>query len=845
MYFSVFLRTKVPCLTHFLWLILFGYSVKVTAKKAGKKVSKSLKATITVKNPSLTVKAADQVAVGTTETIKTTVKPAGTKVTYTSSDKEVATVSSKGVVTGVKAGDVTITVKAGRTTKTVKMTVVAAVSAKQTGAKQITLALGKAVSETPAITVKKGAVTVSLATKDGVVLSSDGKTIVLTTNSAITADKYTITVGENTVEFTGVPSVVDSIAVLSDKFVLTAAPTNPASITAGATATAAYQVKNQYGEDITKSVSVSSGNTAVAANAANGTLTYTVPSGVTNKVGDSIPVVLYDTTGKSASAVLTLSNASAVAEVSFAGVYNKDNKTLTEDTNLSSDLFYVLIEAKDQYGKSIAADGARTDIVLNSAAGLTGTSVSTTFKKITVNGKDYLGAQITGTPKAGTATVVAIATSTGKSATTSYDVANGAKVDTFSVSAPELVVSGEEVTFEYSATDTYGNAVTDATVLSHMTQIPTGFAFTKGKDGKAVLTYRKAASATDSIVPALFVTNTNKTANITFTVKAQAKATAITNVKDAAISALNVTGNVITIKPENIVVEDQYGRAMKAADVAKEIKATSNAAAADQIFDVTTGSTTASNNTNLVFTVKDQKNAGSETFTLALKDVANSEYTVTLSTVDQKNIKSYEISDIASVYTNGTAETSDTYAKALTVNGVLADGSKVVVPSTEYSVLTSSNMVYAKGKIKAVDGLAGSGKALEKVNDATEKVTVIINTTAEELTKDVKISKATPVVASAKLDGVDKIEVTDAATLANIVHAGKIKVTDQYGVETTYTSTTNRLSLTDVDTAKFTLTKNGTQEASATLKATGTATVTAKITFAGGFTFSFPVEVSK
>lgn len=97
--------------------------VKVTAKKAGKKVSKSLKATITVKNPALSVKAADIVAVGATEQITATVKPANTKITYTSDNTDVATVDEKGLVTGVKAGDVTITVKAGKTTKTVKMAV--------------------------------------------------------------------------------------------------------------------------------------------------------------------------------------------------------------------------------------------------------------------------------------------------------------------------------------------------------------------------------------------------------------------------------------------------------------------------------------------------------------------------------------------------------------------------------------------------------------------------------------------------------------------------------------------------------------------------------------------------
>ena len=110
----------IPILSHFQWLFSHGYFVKVTPKK-GK--AKSLKATITVKNPALSLKAADVVAVGATEQITATVKPANTKVTFTSSDETIAKVDEKGVVTGVKAGDVTITAKAGMTTKTVTMTV--------------------------------------------------------------------------------------------------------------------------------------------------------------------------------------------------------------------------------------------------------------------------------------------------------------------------------------------------------------------------------------------------------------------------------------------------------------------------------------------------------------------------------------------------------------------------------------------------------------------------------------------------------------------------------------------------------------------------------------------------
>ena len=100
-----------------------GTIVKVTAKKAGKKVSKTLKATVTVKNPTLTVKAAaTELAVGETTTVKATTKPSKT-VTFKSSDEAIATVDAKGVVTAVKAGTVKITATAGKLSKDVDLTV--------------------------------------------------------------------------------------------------------------------------------------------------------------------------------------------------------------------------------------------------------------------------------------------------------------------------------------------------------------------------------------------------------------------------------------------------------------------------------------------------------------------------------------------------------------------------------------------------------------------------------------------------------------------------------------------------------------------------------------------------
>lgn len=212
-------------------------NVKVTPKKG---IATNLKATITVKNPTLSVKAAKEVAVGATEQITATVKPANTKVTYTSSDKEIATVDAKGVVTGVKAGDVTITVKAGKTTKTVKMTVVAALSAKQTKAKEITVTSATPVTKDSKISLKRGSVEIALDEKNGVVIdSTTGKTVVLTTAAKLIKGDYTVTIDDKTVDFTAEDEKVSAIEFTSDKAVLQ----KPVSGTTTYTkATAAYKV---------------------------------------------------------------------------------------------------------------------------------------------------------------------------------------------------------------------------------------------------------------------------------------------------------------------------------------------------------------------------------------------------------------------------------------------------------------------------------------------------------------------------------------------------------------------------------------------------------------------------
>ena len=107
---------------------------KVTAKKAGtvtitaKVQSTNIKTTckITVKNPTVRLSPTSKtIYVGDTNTLKATVTPSSTNLTWSSSNTKIATVNSKGKVTAKKAGTTTITAKIKGTSikKTCKITV--------------------------------------------------------------------------------------------------------------------------------------------------------------------------------------------------------------------------------------------------------------------------------------------------------------------------------------------------------------------------------------------------------------------------------------------------------------------------------------------------------------------------------------------------------------------------------------------------------------------------------------------------------------------------------------------------------------------------------------------------
>ena len=226
---------QIPVLSTLLAVWSVENIVKVTGKKSGKAVKKTLKATITVKNPSLTLSAANEVAVGAKETVKATVKPTSTKVTFSSSDETIATVdATTGEVTGVKAGKVTITAKAGKTTKTVDMEVKKAIlkSATQTEYNKIDVVIVGDTKEINAgdFKVTNTATNGTVAVKSVTPKKNVADTFVIETFTGMTdAKDYTVEYAGSKATFTATNGTVAKVGVTPVE--VAAAEKTPVSLT--------------------------------------------------------------------------------------------------------------------------------------------------------------------------------------------------------------------------------------------------------------------------------------------------------------------------------------------------------------------------------------------------------------------------------------------------------------------------------------------------------------------------------------------------------------------------------------------------------------------------------------
>ena len=201
-------------------------TVKVTAKKNGKKVSKTLASNITVKNYKVrledatgaTVSGTTIAVVGTPVQFTAKTAPAKAAVTYTSSDSAIATVDTTGKVTPVKVGKVTITAATDKASTTAEVEVKNYVlkSVAQTKANTLeTVVLGKTSDIKPAdIKITNTANNNAIAVKSVSVDKADATKVTVETFADMKdAAKYNVELDGTVQTFTATDGVVADVNV--------------------------------------------------------------------------------------------------------------------------------------------------------------------------------------------------------------------------------------------------------------------------------------------------------------------------------------------------------------------------------------------------------------------------------------------------------------------------------------------------------------------------------------------------------------------------------------------------------------------------------------------------------
>lgn len=657
-------------------------------------------------------------------------------------------------------------------------------------AKTLEVKFNKAVDFTAEdFAVSKGTVKSNVA---NVTLSEDKTSAQIELTSKLTKGDYTVSVKNDKEALTATVSVADEkvagVEVLSGVAPLADDKT---------TATVGFQITNQYGEDVTKlnassvTVTVSGAATGGALNP-DGTLTLTGVDASAVKEGDKVTITLvHGATATTSTKTVSLSASSISSEATVGALYNKDGKTLSQDTDLAADKFYLPITVKDQYGKEItSATRANSELIItNTNPAAVTFADNNEIKEVVIDGKDVLALEVSDVNLAGTTTVLAIAKANGQSTQATVSVNEGVKVASATLSAPtELVTANKDTFFPLTVVDSAGNEVTTEKALD---AINDDLTVTGGSivevDGKGLFVKVAAGNVTaNSPVTVVVNTSLGKVSTQTVVAKAEAVATVITGLSKDVDSAIRTNGT-LTIANTDLVVEDQYGQVITDEDVLAALNFEVTAPDAETFVVAPVGGLHTS------YTVKPEEEAekSSEKLTFKLLNAEDaaieaSAFTKAFSIVKDSDFASYKVEDIKPIYVTETLEegvyeiaagyNQDTVVKATSKSGNVV----TLTEGTDYSVTGKD-----ASKVKFASGS----------DTATQTITITINATGEQLTKEITYSKAAAKPAKVELaaDGTtaaaEKYDLVTKENVATKVNADKLEelldviVTDQYGVK--------------------------------------------------------------
>ena len=704
-----------------------------------------------------------------------------------------------------------------KVTARIKVVVAGKFAGKQTGAKKITVT-GKNLSANKTDYKINGA----SDNIESVTINSSATEAVIEMKIVITDGDYTVEYSGQTSTFRGETAKPVNVDVPSKYLVLKGDNSSEGG-------TIEYNITNQFGEDVTKTVSgldvhitgiagtptanPSTGLIDVAGMAANLPLDTKVNLNI-NKV-DAITKLIgnFD---------LKIAAKSQASSVTVKGVYNINTKkpytlAVNNSENTSARL---LVEVKDQYGR-IMKNTEGVNIL--AVGGLTGLGINGSLvysDKVEIDGVDYIAIPFTGigTVKAGSVEVTFIAlfgTSGNNTTKTTINIAGTKQVAKFTATAPAEVYAKESTYFTYSATNSAGTAITDYATLSNENygvKLPVAFSWENGANGVAKLKYDatkdpqvNAVVWSDMLTQmpsnGIFTIAANmQPAIVQFTVYAPAIPTNIRNFTVDGITPGITTDNVI----RKIKIVDNKGRELtdlsSMSDYYLGVKKNN---AGGRISYLSTGVNGTGDASVKLFKLSELKSGNlqfkdngaalegyiSEDFTFAIhKDktgtnkVAGSEINVKVTVADIKSLTNFNINLPSTLYSTTAGSEYDNVQVVVTGNA--PDGSTVMLGDVAYTLDCSENI--ANDGAKTLKPSLVLDKA--KKGDFTAEIGVVPNDgKGNRITKSVTVSNKEP--------SVTKVEARVAELKsADINAAGFNTIKDALVITDNYTSEINGIN---------------------------------------------------
>ncbi len=687
-------------------------------------------------------------------------KKAGYTLKFASSKPKVATVNEKtGVIRAIKAGSKTnITckfIKKGTktVTKKMKLSVRAAAGGEETNTSFTASQTGEREIMVKGTDLKEDALKLTRNGNDvaaTVTVAANGESALLTTEGRLTDAEYEIVNGEESITL----QCERSTPVTIDVGDTIQATEKILEYNRQYTGRFVYVVRNQWGEDVTKNVSLTitvNGVTASVRKNPNGEGYLADAEGViypqTMTIGTAtVSVNIFDTTypNLNLSKSLVVSDRAVARAITFTEIYNPESEPFVERADASQ--FYYLFEIENTSGETVldTRDAVVESLMIYANPGLTKLATAYTPDDVELvekpDGTSSLGIRLAMASAddiltAGEGSITAMDSTSGVSGTGTFTVGYGTTVNSFRVIPPEYVVRGEDTEFEYEALDVEGNEVTDYAALREVVK-GTPFQFMK-EDGGPKL-YLKASENLDvGYHSQFFRTTTNATSSVNFNVMKEARPAEIVGITDAGTGVVG-TGT-LEFKIDNFLFLDQYGRTMTTKQF-NELQKYSVAVVYDEDdFTITSNNEPGrvpivlsgnsvklrpnrENTSNVVtFELRDSQGTKLQDITsdtMYDKVIRNrteySQFEQRIVSASADRISRYEVADINPIFLDADFKGNVEFSPKVQVYGILGNNARITLTANDYSV-----SVPGPGDLDALDGNGKGGIKVEISSEVT------------------------------------------------------------------------------------------------------------------------------